>query len=77
MIEMIIVFSYSKNNQKKYIDNVTMFCESVRVLLAEADEFRLCGRNHNLLFEIKKLFALVLPVSNQCRKNSVAIMQPY
>ena len=33
---------HSKNNQKKYIDRVTMFCDSVRVLLAEADEFKRC-----------------------------------
>lgn len=42
MFGIIPVFSYSKNNQKKYIDNVTMFCDSVRVLLAEADEFKRC-----------------------------------
>jgi hypothetical protein len=39
MIEMIIVFFISKNNQKKYIDSVTMFCDSVRVMFAEADQF--------------------------------------
>jgi len=46
MIEMIIVFSLSKNNQKKYIDSVTMFCDSVRVLAAEALRMRLCGLIH-------------------------------
>jgi hypothetical protein len=36
---MKIACTHSENNQKKYIDSVTIFCDSVRVLLAEADQF--------------------------------------
>jgi hypothetical protein len=51
MIEMIIVFFYSKNNQKKYIDSVTMFCDSSPVLAADALRISFCGLNHKLLFD--------------------------
>jgi hypothetical protein len=43
MIEMIIVFSYSKNNQKKSIDIFSLCCILSLVLLADADEIRVCG----------------------------------
>ena len=33
----------SKNNQKKYIDRVTMFCDSVRVMFADVLCMRLRG----------------------------------
>jgi hypothetical protein len=42
MFGIIAAFSLSKNNQKKYIDSVTMFCDSSPVLLADADEIRVC-----------------------------------
>jgi hypothetical protein len=44
------------------------------VTAAKADEFRLCGRNHNLLFEIKKLFALAYVSVEIMQIKSVAIM---
>jgi len=51
MIEMIILFFYSKNNQKKSIDSVTIFCDSVRVLAADALRISFCGLIHNSLFD--------------------------
>jgi len=42
-----------KNKLKKSVDRLTMFCDSVRVLAADALRISLYGLNHKLLFEIK------------------------
>jgi hypothetical protein len=56
---MAFACTHSKKNQYSGVDIFAQCCILSLVLLAEADEFRLCGLNHKLIFETKKLFALV------------------
>jgi hypothetical protein len=41
-----IACTHSKNNQKKSIDTLSIICESVRVLAADALRIRFCGLIH-------------------------------